>query len=176
MGDMANMVYAIYNHHSVVATYSRGFLKGYIFFLLMERKGNTNNNRFLNKTNLYGRVSFFFMLSIFTLIFSNATGSTITCLDASKCPMFPKADTNSQKFEHRIGQGMVYESKKDFSLGKARRFLVGPGSSPPQCASKCGNCTPCKAVHVPVPPGAPVSAEYYPEKWMCKCGNKLNMP
>ncbi|XP_022154900.1 EPIDERMAL PATTERNING FACTOR-like protein 5 [Momordica charantia] len=54
----------------------------------------------------------------------------------------------------------------------------GPGSSPPRCASKCGNCTPCKPVHVavPVPPGTPVTADYYPEAWRCKCRNKLYMP
>ncbi|XP_031385039.1 uncharacterized protein LOC116198909 [Punica granatum] len=58
----------------------------------------------------------------------------------------------------------------------SRRNLGGPGSSPPRCTSKCGKCTPCKPVHVPVPPGTPVTAEYYPEAWRCKCGNKLYMP
>lgn len=57
-----------------------------------------------------------------------------------------------------------------------RRKLSGPGSSPPRCAWKCGRCTPCKPVHIPVPPGTPVTAEYYPEAWRCKCGNKLYMP
>lgn len=57
-----------------------------------------------------------------------------------------------------------------------RRILKGLGSSPPRCTSKCGRCTPCKPVHVPVPPGTPVTAEYYPEAWRCKCGNKLYMP
>ncbi|KAK8707856.1 hypothetical protein V6N13_058908 [Hibiscus sabdariffa] len=61
-------------------------------------------------------------------------------------------------------------------LSLARRFLSGPGSSPPRCVSKCGNCAPCKPVHVSVPPGTPVTAEYYPEAWRCKCGNKLYMP
>ncbi|XP_076927881.1 uncharacterized protein LOC143591600 [Bidens hawaiensis] len=58
----------------------------------------------------------------------------------------------------------------------SRRRLAGPGSSPPRCAWKCGRCTPCKPVHVPVPPGNPVTAEYYPEAWRCKCGNRLYMP
>ncbi|CAA0832355.1 EPIDERMAL PATTERNING FACTOR-like protein 6 [Striga hermonthica] len=62
------------------------------------------------------------------------------------------------------------------SVGGPRRLLGGPGSSPPRCNSKCGRCKPCKAVHVPVPPGNPVTAEYYPEAWRCKCGNKLYMP
>ncbi|KAF4375595.1 hypothetical protein F8388_011581 [Cannabis sativa] len=47
------------------------------------------------------------------------------------------------------------------------RYLSGIGSSPPRCLWKCGNCTPCKPVHVPVPPGTPVTAEYYPEAWSC---------
>ncbi|KAE9594487.1 hypothetical protein Lal_00001418 [Lupinus albus] len=142
----------------------------------MERKSYTNTNKVIKKTNPYGKVKLFFMLSIFTLIFSNATGSTITCLDASMCPMFAKADTDSQKFEEKIGEGIIFEGKKGLSIGWARRFLGGAGSSPPQCKSKCGNCTPCRAVHVAVPPGTSVTAEYYPEAWRCMCGNKLNMP
>ncbi|RDX74936.1 EPIDERMAL PATTERNING FACTOR-like protein 6, partial [Mucuna pruriens] len=143
----------------------------------MERKRN-NAKRFINKTNLYLRVSFFlFMLSICTLIFTSTTTgtTTIACLDASKCPMFPKAD---KKYEGRIEHGMVLEgkTKTKVSLDWARRFLGGPGSSPPLCTSKCGSCTPCRPVHVTVPPGTPVTAEYYPEAWRCKCGNKLNMP
>ncbi|KAJ8503836.1 hypothetical protein OPV22_004722 [Ensete ventricosum] len=57
-----------------------------------------------------------------------------------------------------------------------RRGLMGPGSYPPRCASKCGKCTPCRPVHVPVPPGTPVTSEYYPEAWRCKCGNRLYVP
>ncbi|KAI3781448.1 hypothetical protein L2E82_11463 [Cichorium intybus] len=57
-----------------------------------------------------------------------------------------------------------------------RRMLSGLGSSPPRCAWKCGRCTPCKPIHVAVPPGRPVTMEYYPEAWRCKCGNKLYMP
>ncbi|KAL5709874.1 hypothetical protein ACHQM5_020507 [Ranunculus cassubicifolius] len=54
--------------------------------------------------------------------------------------------------------------------------LNGLGSFPPRCKAKCGNCTPCKPVHVPVPPGTSEPTEYYPEAWRCKCGNKLYMP
>ncbi|OIW04408.1 hypothetical protein TanjilG_32600 [Lupinus angustifolius] len=73
---------------------------------------------------------------------------------------------------------MLSEGKGgEIEIGWARRLLVGgPGSFPPRCTSKCGNCTPCKPVHVPVPPGTPVIAEYYPEAWRCKCGNKYYMP
>ncbi|EYU41442.1 hypothetical protein MIMGU_mgv11b0174041mg, partial [Erythranthe guttata] len=42
--------------------------------------------------------------------------------------------------------------------------------------SKCGRCSPCKAVHVPIQPGMSLPLEYYPEAWRCKCGNKLFMP
>ncbi|KAF8037955.1 hypothetical protein BT93_B0717 [Corymbia citriodora subsp. variegata] len=58
----------------------------------------------------------------------------------------------------------------------ARRRLVGPGSAPPSCRSRCGDCSPCKPVHVPVQPGLSIPLEYYPEAWRCKCGNKLFMP
>ncbi|CAF1864547.1 hypothetical protein Bca4012_033545 [Brassica carinata] len=74
---------------------------------------------------------------------------------------------------------MIKKMKKTGDRSNAageRRILRGLGSSPPRCLSKCGRCTPCKPVHVPVPPGTPVTAEYYPEAWRCKCGNKLYMP
>ncbi|KAI4317890.1 hypothetical protein L6164_025720 [Bauhinia variegata] len=60
-------------------------------------------------------------------------------------------------------------------LADEERF-TGPGSSPPSCRSKCGWCTPCTPVHVPIQPGFSVPLEYYPEAWRCKCGNKLFMP
>ncbi|KAH6765731.1 allergen-like protein [Perilla frutescens var. hirtella] len=62
------------------------------------------------------------------------------------------------------------------SIAGTRRLLGGLGSSPPRCTSKCGGCTPCKPVHVAVQPGTPVTTEYYPEAWRCKCGNNLYMP
>ncbi|KAJ0978406.1 hypothetical protein J5N97_013880 [Dioscorea zingiberensis] len=58
----------------------------------------------------------------------------------------------------------------------ARRSLGGPGSHPPRCEGKCGRCTPCRPVRVTVPPGTPVTTEYYPEAWRCKCRNHLYMP
>ncbi|KAI3442004.1 Epidermal patterning factor-like protein [Psidium guajava] len=57
-----------------------------------------------------------------------------------------------------------------------RRLLAGPGSSPPTCRAKCGRCSPCKPVHVPIHPGLSLPLEYYPEAWRCKCGGKLFMP
>ncbi|KAK7276111.1 hypothetical protein RIF29_17244 [Crotalaria pallida] len=138
----------------------------------MERKGNTT--RLIKKTQLCWSVSFFiFLISFCTLIFS-----TTTCLDTSRCPMFTKADIDFQQMEEEIGQGVVSGGIAEIHhIGWPRRLLLsGPGSFPPRCTSKCGNCTPCKPVHVPVPPGTPVTAEYYPEAWRCKCGNKYYMP
>ncbi|KAF8016411.1 hypothetical protein BT93_H1809 [Corymbia citriodora subsp. variegata] len=57
-----------------------------------------------------------------------------------------------------------------------RRLLAGPGSSPPKCKGKCGWCKPCKAERVPIHPRVGLQAEYYPEVWFCKCGNKLFKP
>ncbi|XP_022731043.1 EPIDERMAL PATTERNING FACTOR-like protein 6 [Durio zibethinus] len=84
-------------------------------------------------------------------------------------------NTERSKNEKRMGSSIPVDIQ-GLPSSLARRFLSGPGSSPPRCTSKCGNCTPCKPVHVPVPPGTPVTAEYYPEAWRCKCGNKLYMP
>ncbi|MCO5604323.1 hypothetical protein L7F22_058488 [Adiantum nelumboides] len=59
---------------------------------------------------------------------------------------------------------------------QAMRALVG--SSPPKCIKKCGACTPCKSVLVPIHttnfPATP--AEYYPEAWRCQCKGKLYNP
>ncbi|KAH1263043.1 EPIDERMAL PATTERNING FACTOR-like protein 6 [Glycine max] len=86
-------------------------------------------------------------------------------------------DENHTELKEKNGQGLVFGGKMEVSsMGWHRRLLGGPGSSPPRCTSKCGRCTPCRPVHVPVPPGTPVTAEYYPEAWRCKCGNKLYMP
>ncbi|XVF66621.1 hypothetical protein PTKIN_Ptkin10aG0051700 [Pterospermum kingtungense] len=72
-------------------------------------------------------------------------------------------------------------SKKRSGSAVLDAFLVqkrlgGPGSSPPSCRSKCGRCSPCKPVHVPIQPGFSMPLEYYPEAWRCKCANKLFMP
>ncbi|TYI06128.1 hypothetical protein ES332_A10G136300v1 [Gossypium tomentosum] len=83
----------------------------------------------------------------------------------------------------RFGSGFQERegSKKKSGSGVLDRFIAqkrlsGPGSSPPSCRSKCGNCSPCKPVHVPIQPGFSMPLEYYPEAWRCKCGNKLFMP
>ncbi|KAG6583315.1 EPIDERMAL PATTERNING FACTOR-like protein 6, partial [Cucurbita argyrosperma subsp. sororia] len=65
---------------------------------------------------------------------------------------------------------------EDQELTLPRRGLGGPGSSPPNCASKCGSCTPCTTVLVSVTPGPPGIGDDFPEVWRCKCGNKIYMP
>ncbi|KAG6533264.1 hypothetical protein ZIOFF_007130 [Zingiber officinale] len=65
----------------------------------------------------------------------------------------------------------------DAERGRELSEICGrPGSYPPLCAAKCGECTPCNPVHEAVRPGQPAVEEYYPEAWRCKCGNKLYMP
>ncbi|KAJ6291262.1 hypothetical protein OIU76_023341 [Salix suchowensis] len=135
---------------------------------------------FNNKPSLFHYVSFtiffffffFFFLLSFVSLFSPFTSDT-------SCPgiRYPLSDQKAdnfyfQDFEKTGGS----DEQTEVSLSMARRFLSGPGSSPPRCTSKCGNCTPCKPVHVAMPPGTPVTAEYYPEAWRCKCGNRLYMP
>nr|XP_018629824.1 protein EPIDERMAL PATTERNING FACTOR 1-like isoform X2 [Nicotiana tomentosiformis] len=95
------------------------------------------------------------------------------------------AGYNTLKSTSLFEINFAFAAKADFSFQKqvilntgsnTRRILGGLGSSPPRCMSKCGRCTPCRPVHVAVPPGTPVTTEYYPEAWRCKCGNKLYMP
>ncbi|XP_030535261.1 EPIDERMAL PATTERNING FACTOR-like protein 4 [Rhodamnia argentea] len=74
------------------------------------------------------------------------------------------------------GSASGSSSGAELERAAARRLLVGPGSAPPSCRSRCGSCSPCNPVHVPVQPGLSAPLEYYPEAWRCKCGNKLFMP
>ncbi|CAL5353255.1 unnamed protein product [Camellia sinensis] len=130
-------------------------------------------------------ISIFFSFSALALLGTISTQTT-PCLDHITCGMTStQPDFYIQEFEmftdKMKGEELIMSKghkreEVSLSLGRTRRLLSGPGSSPPRCASKCGKCTPCKPVHVPVPPGTPVTAEYYPEAWRCKCGNKLYMP
>ncbi|XP_044495837.1 EPIDERMAL PATTERNING FACTOR-like protein 6 [Mangifera indica] len=127
--------------------------------------------RFMNKHKPH----LFYYFSIFSISFAALFTTTITSATPTtspadiKCQSSVKADLSFHEIENK-------RDDKEVAMTWARRFLTGPGSSPPRCISKCGKCTPCKPVHVPVPPGTPVTAEYYPEAWRCKCGNKLYMP
>ncbi|GKV20795.1 hypothetical protein SLEP1_g30862 [Rubroshorea leprosula] len=118
---------------------------------------------------IYCFSSFFFFFFFFsgTDVFSPA--ATSHELDARR--------SWSNRAQQEIDHDQKIKDEENFvGTTFARRSLGGPGSSPPRCTSKCDKCTPCKPVHVPVPPGTPVTAEYYPEAWRCKCGNKLYMP
>ncbi|XP_050218906.1 EPIDERMAL PATTERNING FACTOR-like protein 6 [Mercurialis annua] len=119
-----------------------------------------NNNRPLS---FYGLSFFFFFFSFCVLlsIFTSGTCVGIRSSFSTTNPHFYLQD---------------FDEMRDRKIMGTRRLLSGPGSSPPRCMSKCGRCSPCKPVHVPVPPGTPVTAEYYPEAWRCKCGNKLYIP
>ncbi|XP_024973860.1 EPIDERMAL PATTERNING FACTOR-like protein 6 [Cynara cardunculus var. scolymus] len=101
---------------------------------------------------------------------------------SGSCSLIRSAPVNHALSTLAIGKFKTTGEQRTSSYSRTtttssrRRKLSGPGSSPPRCAWKCGRCTPCKPVHIPVPPGTPVTAEYYPEAWRCKCGNKLYMP
>ncbi|CAO2197131.1 unnamed protein product [Urochloa humidicola] len=75
-----------------------------------------------------------------------------------------------------VNQGCSTSTVGGWQWRRRRMLAEGPGSYPPRCTSKCGECNPCYPVHVTVPPGVPVTTEYYPEAWRCKCGNRLYMP
>ncbi|GMJ14856.1 CHALLAH, epidermis patterning factor (EPF1)-like 6 [Hibiscus trionum] len=138
----------------------------------MESKGHRKQS--LKSQLLYCFFSLFFF-SVCLLV--SITGTATTCQQDIRFLLFSQAagDICSQEISQKNEVAIPVDIQVDpLSLG--RRFLSGPGSSPPLCVSKCGNCTPCKPVHVSVPPGTPVTEEYYPEAWRCKCGNKLYMP
>ncbi|KAB2599695.1 EPIDERMAL PATTERNING FACTOR-like protein 5 [Pyrus ussuriensis x Pyrus communis] len=77
----------------------------------------------------------------------------------------------------QLGGGLHHQSEAGPALERVVTHQKSRlGSSPPSCRSKCGRCSPCKAVHVPIQPGVSIPLEYYPEAWRCKCGNHLFMP
>ncbi|EAY88647.1 hypothetical protein OsI_10121 [Oryza sativa Indica Group] len=101
-------------------------------------------------------------------------------LDRVPAVVFAGACSSARK-RSGDGGGAVAEEVYYSSWGSAvavagRRRLVGPGSSPPTCRSRCGGCHPCRPVHVAIQPGRSFPLEYYPEAWRCKCGDKLFMP
>jgi hypothetical protein len=75
-----------------------------------------------------------------------------------------------------VGGATTAGSAAAFQAAVRRRWLVGPGSSPPTCRGRCGRCAPCRPTRVAIQPGVGPQWEYYPEVWRCKCGNKLFMP
>ncbi|KAH7837655.1 hypothetical protein Vadar_016366 [Vaccinium darrowii] len=152
-----------------------------------------------NRTSTPPPLFYFFTLTVFSLSFFFFFSSAFAILDTTKttpcqdrmirCQMTgTKADMINIQESENLFKKII--GKKEMMMPKStksevspmsltaitRRFLGGPGSWPPRCTSKCGRCSPCKPVHVPVPPGTPVTTEYYPEAWRCKCGNRLFMP
>ncbi|KAK7280077.1 hypothetical protein RJT34_25139 [Clitoria ternatea] len=107
----------------------------------------------------------------FTFLFFSST-SAITTLTPQVQPS--GAAIKNLHREHK-GNGSPVPPLDGVAVVDQKRF-GGPGSSPPLCRSKCGWCSPCQPVHVPVQPGLIIRLEYYPEAWRCKCGNKLFMP
>ncbi|KAL2488533.1 uncharacterized protein Fot_41825 [Forsythia ovata] len=118
-------------------------------------------------------ICFFFCLSYLSGIYSTRNQEIPL---GTSCVLPHEAVIYLQELEKTVEKNNNWEMAKLEGIGGARKLLGGPGSSPPRCTSKCGRCTPCKPVHVPVPPGTPVTTEYYPEAWRCKCGNKLYLP
>ncbi|KAB1218117.1 EPIDERMAL PATTERNING FACTOR-like protein 4 [Morella rubra] len=98
------------------------------------------------------------------LLFASATVISLSQL-GSEALRQPETEE-----KHGAGSRAIFER-----FGPTRRAL-GLGSSPPTCRSKCGGCSPCWPVHVPIHPGLSTPLEYYPEAWRCQCGNKLFMP
>ncbi|KAG0453555.1 hypothetical protein HPP92_024859 [Vanilla planifolia] len=94
------------------------------------------------------------------------------------CALFSRASRRAESEGSVSFERMVLDAEiRRRSIPEARadrRGLVG--SSPPRCIHRCGTCSPCRAVHVPFPPGTPAVDEYYPEAWRCKCGGRLFMP
>lgn len=118
-----------------------------------------------------------YLVSIaFISLFAMLVSITRMLPPGSRSPLTSKADFHFKLQIQEAQRDGAVEIKQSLDAAGRRKLLGGPGSSPPRCISKCGRCTPCRPVHVPVPPGTPVTTEYYPEAWRCKCGNKLYMP
>ncbi|XP_077217218.1 uncharacterized protein LOC143851619 [Tasmannia lanceolata] len=130
--------------------------------------------KFLSRAPLF----YCFSICLFSVCALLSTGSScldIKSLSGRKTECYIQG-TEATVEKEESGKMGVWRRRSQSSWSIRRRFLSRPGSSPPRCISKCGKCTPCKPVHVPVPPGTRVTTEYYPEAWRCKCGGKLYMP
>ncbi|XP_042495580.1 EPIDERMAL PATTERNING FACTOR-like protein 4 [Macadamia integrifolia] len=102
------------------------------------------------------------------LLFAFASSSS-----SSSSSSYTSATAHSALSPIRQLGGVVKEEREEsWERLLTGRRLAGPGSSPPTCRTKCGKCSPCKAVHVPIQPGWSTPLEYYPEAWRCKCDRK----
>ncbi|KAI3980981.1 hypothetical protein MKX01_025546 [Papaver californicum] len=133
------------------------------------------------------------IFTVFAIILCLLVSSTSASSSSFSHASLPARSLFSSPTRHQLGRGMamgltsqekIKSSRRGESVKRVmmmmnrRRVLIrmGVGSSPPTCRSRCGRCSPCKAVHVAIQPGRSVILEYYPEAWRCKCGNKLFMP
>ncbi|GLJ31398.1 hypothetical protein SUGI_0630000 [Cryptomeria japonica] len=78
--------------------------------------------------------------------------------------------------------------KKTVKVVKDIRAQKLLGSRPPNCSFKCFGCNPCIPILVIVGPpkgssqedskavNISLDADYYPQKWMCSCGNQTYPP
>lgn len=131
----------------------------------------------------YVRLSALTALFTFLCLFASTfASSTLTQLGKYCCSLasFTRSPCLTQLdsflFLNSGGQEREESGKGALERVLSQKRLSGPGSSPPTCRSKCGRCSPCKPVHVPIQPGLSFPLEYYPEAWRCKCGNKLFVP
>ncbi|CAA7015380.1 unnamed protein product [Microthlaspi erraticum] len=84
----------------------------------------------------------------------------------------PSSSASSlNNFSERLGRGAGLPGR----IVDQKR-LSRPGSAPPRCRLRCGNCEPCQAVRVCIQQGLITPLEYYPEAWRCKCGERTFMP
>ncbi|KAG6664848.1 hypothetical protein I3843_02G105800 [Carya illinoinensis] len=105
-------------------------------------------------------------LTAFTfLFFASATAISLSQHGSQAVPR-----QHAVKGEKRLAGSAIFER-----FVPSRRAL-GFGSSPPTCRSKCGRCSPCSPMRVPIHPSLSTPLEYYPEAWRCQCRNKLFMP
>lgn len=60
------------------------------------------------------------------------------------------------------------------ACAKGDSTCISLSSSPPNCKNKCKGCQPCKPKLIIVHPNKP--QDYYPQRWVCSCHNKIYDP
>ncbi|KAJ8638464.1 hypothetical protein MRB53_012731 [Persea americana] len=95
---------------------------------------------------------------------------------------FPRAalvqSANSLQVQWQSKQGFYGKEMEGTVKEEAVKGSGSVGSRPPNCARKCGGCTPCEAMQVPTTTDHldPQYANYEPEGWKCKCGTSFFNP
>ncbi|KAJ7552357.1 hypothetical protein O6H91_06G052200 [Diphasiastrum complanatum] len=106
-------------------------------------------------------------------------------------PLIPVTAPTYEDLKH-VPVGLTHVQRPDMSSEREALFDMSAqiGSRPPSCQNKCNSCSPCQAVQVPTPQDrrsgqGPTPSEgqlmseyanYKPEGWKCKCGNRLFNP